>query len=195
MNALAADAGTCRCMRTGIGRLSSRSMSRCLTSFAINFTATPSVRQCLRLSGSTRKTGQMWHAVSLCRKPLAEAARWLSCSSQGIKVNLETDVYFHSTVSDPGCIAVAEVVMVERLYTGVVAGAYSVGWAALPLYSVNPLCVSLSQRGTGGSFVSLQAASSGHFTGGCGLTVSPVLLSCSTKVVGRRASRYWRLAG
>uniref|UniRef100_A0A061S1B5 Nephrocystin-4-like protein n=2 Tax=Tetraselmis sp. GSL018 TaxID=582737 RepID=A0A061S1B5_9CHLO len=62
--------------------------------------------------------------------------QWISPkdSSQGVEVNLEFDVYFHSVVSDPSCLAVAEVVMVEKLYTGVIHGEYSVGWAALPLH-------------------------------------------------------------
>lgn len=52
-------------------------------------------------------------------------------------VNMDFDVYFHTTISDPGCVAIVEVVLVERLYTGVLCGHYSVGWSALPLYSVS----------------------------------------------------------
>ena len=53
-----------------------------------------------------------------------------------IDLDFSFDVYFHSAVSDPRCMAVVEVIMLERMLDGVVKGQDSLGWALLPLFRV-----------------------------------------------------------
>ncbi|GLC73822.1 hypothetical protein PLESTF_001424700 [Pleodorina starrii] len=67
--------------------------------------------------------------------------RGRAAQRNAIDLNLSFDVYFHSTVSDPRCMAVVEIIMLERMLDGVVKGQYSLGWALLPLFRVsqNPL--------------------------------------------------------
>ncbi|KAG2438730.1 hypothetical protein HXX76_005275 [Chlamydomonas incerta] len=54
-----------------------------------------------------------------------------------IDLDMSFDVYYHTTVSDPRCMAVVEVIMLERMLDGVVKGQYSLGWALLPLFRVS----------------------------------------------------------
>ncbi|KAK9823703.1 hypothetical protein WJX72_004791 [[Myrmecia] bisecta] len=54
-------------------------------------------------------------------------------SRQGVRCNLSFDLYFHSRLVDSQCMAVVDVVLVERLEDGVIDGEYSAGWAMLPL--------------------------------------------------------------
>ncbi|GFR44041.1 hypothetical protein Agub_g5201 [Astrephomene gubernaculifera] len=59
-----------------------------------------------------------------------------------IDLDMTFDVYYHTTVSDPRCMAVVEVIMLERMLDGVVKGQYSLGWALLPLFRVSQGAVS-----------------------------------------------------
>lgn len=54
-----------------------------------------------------------------------------------IDLDFSFDVYYHTRVSDPRCMAVVEVIMLERMLDGVVKGRYSMGWAQLPLFRVS----------------------------------------------------------
>ncbi|GIL84279.1 hypothetical protein Vretimale_15928 [Volvox reticuliferus] len=67
--------------------------------------------------------------------------RGRAAQRNAIDLDLSFDVYYHTTVSDPRCMAVVEVIMLERMLDGVVKGQYSLGWALLPLFRVsqNPL--------------------------------------------------------
>lgn len=53
-----------------------------------------------------------------------------------IDLDVSFDVFYHTSVSDPRCMAVVEVIMQERMLDGVVKGQYSLGWALLPLFRV-----------------------------------------------------------
>jgi len=50
-------------------------------------------------------------------------------------VDFNLDLFYHTQISDPRCIAAAEVILVERDAARVAVGRFSVGWAALPLHS------------------------------------------------------------
>lgn len=54
-----------------------------------------------------------------------------------IDLDMSFDVYYHTSVSDPRCMAVVEVIMLERMLDGVVKGQFSLGWAMLPLFRVS----------------------------------------------------------
>lgn len=62
--------------------------------------------------------------------------RGRAAQRNAIDLDMAFDVYFHSTVSDPRCMAMVEVILVERMLDGVVHGQYSLGWALLPLFRV-----------------------------------------------------------
>lgn len=57
---------------------------------------------------------------------------------EGQHISLKTDLYFHTEISDPDCVAVAELILAERGASGVVEGEYSTGWALLPLHKGRP---------------------------------------------------------
>ncbi|KXZ51260.1 hypothetical protein GPECTOR_13g747 [Gonium pectorale] len=67
--------------------------------------------------------------------------RGRAAQRNAIDLDMSFDVYYHTTVSDPRCMAVVEVIMLERMLDGVVKGQYSLGWAMMPLFRVsqNPL--------------------------------------------------------
>ncbi len=56
-----------------------------------------------------------------------------------IDLDMSFDVYYHTSVSDPRCMAVVEVIMLERMLDGVVKGQFSLGWAMLPLFRVSSI--------------------------------------------------------
>lgn len=55
--------------------------------------------------------------------------RCLSCSAQGVNVDFNFEVFMHSTLAEPLCCAIVELILVERQEDGVVEGEYSAGWA------------------------------------------------------------------
>ena len=71
-----------------------------------------------------------------CRQPIFNNLRrklipscCLSRSAQGVKVNFNFEVFMHSTLAEPLCCAIVELILVERQEDGVVEGEYSAGWA------------------------------------------------------------------
>eukprot|EP00798_Chlamydomonas_sp_ICE-L_P030494 gene30494-35512_t len=59
-----------------------------------------------------------------------------AAQKNAVDLDFSFDVYYHSSISDPRCMAVVEVIMLERMIDGVVKGQYSLGWALLPLFKV-----------------------------------------------------------
>ncbi|GFH23920.1 uncharacterized protein HaLaN_21615, partial [Haematococcus lacustris] len=73
-----------------------------------------------------------------------------------IDLDFSFDVFYHTSVSDPRCMAVVEVILLERMLDGVVRGQYSMGWALLPLFRVG-----VGAGGSLGGAVTLDALGSG----------------------------------
>ncbi|GFH08645.1 uncharacterized protein HaLaN_03636, partial [Haematococcus lacustris] len=73
-----------------------------------------------------------------------------------IDLDFSFDVFYHTSVSDPRCMAVVEVILLERMLDGVVRGQYSMGWALLPLFRVG-----VGAAGSLGGDVTLDALGSG----------------------------------
>jgi hypothetical protein len=83
------------------------------------------------ISKPTRPAGQ--------GKPGAAAAAAAAAAAgdvPSVDVDFTFDVYFHTSISDPRCMAVAEVIAVQKDADGVVTGEYSIGWSLLPLFKV-----------------------------------------------------------